>query len=173
MITIEKLKEFKGTDLNDLIEATKATFQDQNGFSIGFNRSESLSVEQMEAYWRGVLLVPERELIVGRYEGTIAGSIQLVKPAPSSQTSNFAASVENHFVAPWARGHGIAKMLLLAAEGNAKSLGLSLLKLSVRANLESAIKLYETSGYKKWGILDKYEIAEGEFIAGYFYSKDL
>jgi ribosomal protein S18 acetylase RimI-like enzyme len=172
-IRVELLNEFKGEDLNDLCDATEATMKDTYGFSIGFHRSEPLVRDRLEAYFKGVLLVPERQLVVGRYDGTIAGSIQLIKPAASNQTSAFAASVDNHFVAPWARGHGIARKLLEEAENEARRCGLTLLKLSVRATREAAIHLYETCGYTRWGTLEKYEIMAGEIVAGHFYYKDL
>lgn len=173
-VVIEKVSAFKGTDLADLCDATESTLSDNAlSFSIGLSRVDTQMRNQLEAYWQGVVLVPERELIVGRLDGIIAASIQLVKPAPNNQTGTFAANVDNHFVAPWARGYGLAKELLKAAESEAKEAGLSVLKLSVRANLNSAVKLYESCGYKRWGTLDKYEKIDGKFIAGYFYYKDL
>ena len=36
--------------------------------------------EKMVDYWKGVLLVPERLLIVGKIDNVICGSIQLIKP---------------------------------------------------------------------------------------------
>lgn len=172
-VIIEKLDKCHGTDLQELCDATEATMNDTFGFSIGFNRSEPPVRERLENYFKGVILVPERQLIIGRYDGTISGSIQLVKPAASNQTSAFAASVDNHFVAPWARGHGIARKLLEAAEEEARRCKFTLLKLSVRATREAAIHLYETCGYKRWGTLDKYEIMAGQLVAGHFYYKDL
>jgi ribosomal protein S18 acetylase RimI-like enzyme len=172
-ITVEKVSQFKGMELSDLCDATEATMNDTYGFSIGFNRAEPPVRNVLESYFKGVLIIPERQLIVGRYDGTIAGSIQLVKPGPSNQTSSFACSVDNHFVAPWARGYGMAKMLLEAAEEEARNCGFTLLKLSVRATREAAIKLYESCGYIKWGTLDKYEFMAGKIVAGHFYYKDL
>lgn len=172
-IIVEKLDVFKGADLSDLCDATEATMQDTYGFSIGFHRSEPLVRDRLEAYFKGVLLVPERQLIGGRYDGTLAGSIQLVKPAASNQTSAFAASVDNHFVAPWARGHGMARKLLEAAEREARACGITVIKLSVRATREAAIHLYEICDYKRWGTLEKYEIMAGEMVAGHFYYKEL
>lgn len=172
-ISVEQLTAFRGPDLADLCEATIVTMKDTYGFSIGFHLWETPSRDQLEAYFKGVLMIPERQLFIGRFDGTVAGSIQLVKPAPGNQTSSFAASVDNHFVAPWARGHGIARTLLEAAEKEAKSLGYSVLRLSVRATREAAIKLYENCGYKRWGVLDKYEIMADKIVAGYFYYKDL
>ena len=172
-IEIEELHEYKGTDLCDLCDATEATMRDTYGFSIGFNRYESPGRSQLESYFRGILLVPEREIIVGRFDKVIAGSIQLVKPSPSNETSAFAANVDNHFVAPWARGFGLAKALLVAAEDKAREDGFTVIKLSVRANREAAIKLYESCDYTRWGTLDKYEMYGGEIIAGHFYYKNL
>ncbi|MCD6035028.1 MAG: Acetyltransferase family protein [Rickettsiales bacterium] len=172
-IVVESITEFKGTDLEDICDATEATILDnEHSFSIGFNRDGLPTREQMEAYWKGILLVPDRQLIVGRLDGTIASSIQFVRPS-AKHASSFAASVENHFVAPWARGHKLAKELLKVVEDKASSQGLLLLKLSVRAPQEAAVSLYEAMGYRRWGTLDKYEKINGIIHAGHFYCKDL
>lgn len=171
---IEKVSSLSEVDLYDLCEATSATVGDNGlSFSIGLSRSDIPERERLEAYWKGVLMVPERLLIVGRLDGAIASSIQLVKPGPSQQTSNFTGTVDHHFVAPWARGFGLAKELLTLAEEEAKLLGLEVLRLSVRESLESAIHLYESCGYHCWGRLDKYEKINGKMIGGRFYYKDL
>jgi ribosomal protein S18 acetylase RimI-like enzyme len=172
-IIIEKITKFKGNDLNDLCDATEAVMHGTIGFTIGFNRIEQNDRLQLENYFNGVLLVPERELIVGRFDGIIAGSIQLIKPTPNDHTSSFAANVDNHFVAPWARGFGLAKALLVRAEDEAKNQGFSTIRLSVRSNSKAAIKLYESRGYEKWGTLAKYETLNGEYLAGHFYNKDI
>lgn len=172
-IKVELIEEFKGTDLSDLCDAAEATLTDSEGFTIGFSRDGALVREQLESYWKGILLVPDRRLIVGRLDGMIAASIQYVKPSATNHTSSFAASVENHFVAPWARGHGLARALLRAVERKARSEGIKLLKLSVRANLTAAVNLYEGMEYKHWGTLEKYEMIDGEMLAGCFYCKDL
>ena len=171
---VEKITKFKNTDLDDLCDATESTITDDAlSFSIGLKRSEPLVRERLENYWKGVLLVPERELIVGRLDGVITSSIQLMKPTPNNQTSNFAGLVSQHFVAPWARGYGLAKDLLKAAEQEAIDAGLTVLKLSAREDLDGAIKLYESQNYKKWGTLAKYEMIDGKMFAGHFYYKDL
>jgi ribosomal protein S18 acetylase RimI-like enzyme len=172
-ITIEKLNQYSGPELSDLCDATEATMSDTKGFTIGFSHWETPHRNLIEDYFRGILLVPERQLIIGRLDGVIAGSIQLVKPNLNNQTTSFAASVDNHFVAPWARGYGIAKGLLMAAEEEATTHHCSVIKLSVRETRDAAIKLYETSGYKRWGTLDKYEMVGNQMIAGYFYYKAL
>ena len=173
-IHIETLSKFQNSDLSDLCQATEATILDDHvSFNIGFNHSYPPVREKMESYWQGVLLVPERELIVGRLDGVIAASLQLVKPTPSNQTSSFAGTVEHHFVAPWARGHGLAKELLQTAETIARKANLSILRLSVRENLKAAISLYEANHYKRWGVLEKYERIHNTLYSGYFYYKEI
>jgi ribosomal protein S18 acetylase RimI-like enzyme len=173
-IFVERLQTLSSTDLEALCSATEDTISDNNlSFSVGLNRTDSPSRERLENYWRGVVLVPERVLIVGRIDNNIASAIQLVKPSPSNQTSAFAGSLDHHFVAPWARGHGLAKLLVAKAEAEAKTAGISVLRLSVRAELESAIKCYESLGYVFWGNLPLYEMVDGIFLAGHFYYKKL
>jgi ribosomal protein S18 acetylase RimI-like enzyme len=173
-VYIERLTEFKGSDLPDLCEALERTIDDGGaGFSIGFNWLKAPSRERLESYYKGLMLVPERSLYVGRLDGVIASSIQLVKPAPSNHFQNFAGTVREHFVAPWARGHGLAKMLISAVEEEALAAGLKILKLEVRATQDAAIAMYESAGFKKWGELDKYEMVDGKFVSGCFYYKDL
>lgn len=168
-IKIDKLTEFKNADLDDLCQATEDAIRD----GIGFNWIAPPSRETLEAYWKGVLVVPERVLFGGRLDNTLACSVQLIKPPPSKQTSAFAALLEAHFVAPWARGHGLAKALLQAAEREAGKLGFSMLRLSVRATQEAAIRLYEENGYVRWGVLPAYEFVNGQMLAGHFFYKNL
>lgn len=168
-VRVEKLTEFHHADLTELVTATEDAIRD----GIGFNWMLPPGQDVMEKYWKGVLVVPDRVLFVGRLDGTLAGSIQLIKPGISKETSSFAASLDAHFVAPWARGHGIARVLLEAAEREARTLGFSVLKLSVRETQEAAITLYEEMGYKRWGTLPTYEYVGAQMIAGHFYYKNL
>lgn len=174
-ISVGKITAFKGSDLEDLCDATEKTIDDAGTgmFSVGFNWVEAPPREKLENYWKGLLLVPERTLFVGRIDGVIASSIQLIKPPPSNKAQSFAATMREHFVAPWARGHGLAKLLVKAVEDECANLKLKVLKLEVRANRTAAISLYESLGFKKWGELDKYEMVNGNYVAGYFYYKDL
>ncbi len=166
---VERMTEFRHADLNEIVQATEDAIRD----GIGFNWVVPPGKDMLETYWKGVLVVPERVLYVGRIEGTLAASIQLVKPGPSKETSSFCASLEAHFVAPWARGHGLAKSLLDAAEREARSQGFSVLKLSVRETQEAAIKLYDENDYICWGTLPTYEFVNAKMIAGKFYYKNL
>jgi ribosomal protein S18 acetylase RimI-like enzyme len=166
---VERMTEFRHADLTELVQATEDAIKE----GIGFNWVLPPGKDILETYWKGVLVVPERVLFVGRLDGTLAGSIQLLKPGPSKETSSFSASMEAHFVAPWARGHGLAKMLLEAAEREARAQGFSIVKLSVRETQDRAIRIYEEHGYIKWGDLPYYEFVNAQMIGGRFYYKNL
>ncbi len=168
-IKVEKITEFRHSDLSDLVSATEDAIRE----GIGFNWVLPPGRDVLETYWKGVLVVPQRVLLGGRLDGTLAGSIQLVKPGVTKETSSFAATIEAHFVAPWARGHGMAKALLQNAERQARADGFSVLKLSVRDTQEAAIKLYEENGYIHWGTLPTYEFVNAKMVAGRFYYKNL
>ncbi len=168
-ISVEKITEFKGPDLGDISQATEDAIRD----GIGFNWVSPPARETVEQYWKGVLMVPERVLFGGRLDGHLVASIQLVKPSKSKETSAFAARLEGHFVAPWSRGHGLAKALLEAAEREAANHGFSTLKLDVRATQTKAITLYRECGYIEWGVLPNYEFVSGSMVSGHFFYKPL
>lgn len=168
-ITVDPVYELKASDLEDLCQATDDAIRD----GIGFNWVSPPARDVLETFWRGVLVVPERILFGGRLDGTLAASIQLLKPGPSKQTTSFNATIGYHFVAPWARGHGLAKALLQAAEAEAKAQGFSVITLNVRETQEAALKLYHESGYTRWGIMPYYEMVGDTMIAGHYFYKNI
>ncbi len=172
-ISAEKLVTLNAMDLDDLCEATASTMRETTGFNIGTQTTDPVEKAKISSYWEGVLMVPERILFVGRLDGVIAGSVQLVVPSQSNQTSRFTCHMDNHFVAPWARGYGLSNQLLECAEKEAKDRGLSIVRISVRETREAAIAVFEKRGYKRWGVLPKYELDQGKIVAGYFYYKEL
>ncbi|MBP9791698.1 MAG: GNAT family N-acetyltransferase [Rickettsiales bacterium] len=172
-IHIELLEKLHSKDLCDLCDATEATMLDTHGFSMGLKQWSPPLRHELESYFNGVMLVPERKLFVGRVDNTIAGSLQVVTPHLSNQTSNFAVSIDNHFVAPWARNIKLARQLLEHAEKYAKEKKFQVITLSVRENREAAIALYEKCNYKRWGYLSHYEMNGQNIVGGYFYAKTL
>ncbi len=168
-IEVRRIKELNAADQAALCQATDDAIAD----GIGFNWISPPIPETLESYWRGVLVVPERQLYGGWLDGTLAASIQLVKPGRSKETTSFCANIEAHFVAPWARGHGLARALLQQAERDAAAAGFTVLRLQVRETQEAAISLYQDNGYVRWGILPYYEFVGGHTVAGHFFYKKL
>ncbi len=168
-VSIQPATRLDAADLHDLCEATDMAIIDGGGF--GWVAPPPR--ETLEAYWRGVLVVPERELFVARLDGQICGSGQLALPSRNSEAQKHAAHIQSAFIAPWARGHGFARNLMLALEARARALKCQILNLDVRATQTTAIRLYERLGYIRWGSHPAYAFVKGQFVEGLFYYKNL
>ncbi len=167
--TVERIGEFGDEDLASLCEATNAAIIEGGGF--GWVNPQARTA--LEMYFRGVLLVPERVLFVGRLDGSIVGSVQLVRPPRNNEAQAFAARLEHSYIAPYARGHGLARLMTLRVEDAARGLGYHLLNLDVRETQEAAIALYESLGYIRWGVHPAYARAGGKTVRGLHYYKVL
>jgi hypothetical protein len=100
--TVERITEFTDEDLASLCEAADAAIIDGGGF--GWVNPPGR--QALERYFRGLLLVPERELFVCRLDGVIVGSVQLIRPPRHNEAQAFAATLTHSFIAPYARGMG-------------------------------------------------------------------
>lgn len=156
-------------DLNDLCDAADAAIVAGGGF--GWVRLPQREV--MERFWQGVMAMPLRILIVARLDGVIAGSLQLVRPAPNNEAQQFAIHLSHHFVAPWARGYGLARALLMEAERIAQDEDFEIINLDVRSTQKAAIALYESQGYQLIGSHPAYARIKGRLIEGRYYYKTL
>lgn len=169
-LTVEHMSRFDDeADVHAIAEAATAAILDGGGF--GWVKPPKATV--LEQYFRGVLLVPERELIVGRMDGVIYGAAQLLKPSRNNEAQAFAASIMHNFVAPYARGHGLAAMIIQKAEERARTLGFHVLNLDVRESQTAAISLYESAGFTRWGTHPAYARVKGALVQGHFYYKRL
>ena len=127
----------------------------------------------LETYFRGVLLVPERELFLARLNGLVVGSAHLVRPPRNNEAQAHAAQLMHAYIAPYARGHGLARMLTIEVEERARELGYHVLNLDVRETQEAAIRLYESLGFERWGVHPDYAFVRGQVVRGFFYCKRL
>ena len=165
--SVEPLTRFRGADLHDLCDAAELAIEDGGGFG-WVNPPER---EVMERYWRGVMTVPGRTVLVGRLDGVIAGSAQLVRPPPNNEAQAFSAALTTFFVAPWARGHGLAREIIEAVEETARADGFEFLQLDVRESQEAAIQLYLALGFVHWGTNPAYARVGGRALAGLYFHK--
>ena len=166
---VEAVQELDDDDLAALCEATDAAIIDGGGF--GWVNPPGRRV--LENYYRGVLLVPERELIVARMDGMIVGSAHLVKPPRNNEAQASSAQLMHAFVAPYARGHRLATMLTQGVEARARELGYHVLNLDVRETQVAAIHMYEALGFERWGTHPNYAMVRGKVVQGFYYSKRL
>ena len=166
-IAVERVTALGPDDLMALCEAADSAILDGGGF--GWLASPGRPA--LERYFKGVLLVPERELFVGRLDNVVMGCAQLVRPARNNEAKAFAAELMHSFVAPYARGHGLARELTLRLEESARALGYHVLNLDVRETQGPAIAMYESLGYVRWGEHPAYARVGGKTIRGMFYYK--
>lgn len=168
-LLVEHLTEFTEEDLHALCEATSAAIIDGGGFG-WVNPPGRMA---LETYFRGVLLVPERELFVARLNGIVVGSAHLVRPPRNNEAQGHAAHLMHSYIAPYARGHGLARLLTTSVEERARELGYHVLNLDVRETQDAAIRLYESLGFERWGVHPDYAFVRGQPVRGFFYCKRL
>ncbi len=168
-IEIQLVHELSDSDMSDLCDAAETAIVDGGGF--GWLKPPPR--ESLERYWRGVLLVPERLLVVGRLDGRIAGLAQLVLPPRNNEAQARIATITSNFVAPWARGLGMARGITAACERAARRHKMRFINLDVRETQQAAIQLYESLGYLRWGTNPNYAVVKGSVVAGHYYTKAL
>ena len=166
---VEPLEEVSDEDLEDLCDAAESAILDGGGF--GWLKPPPRAV--LGRYFRGVVLVPERHLFVGRMDDRVAASVQLQEPPRNNEAQAHAAALTTLFVAPWARGHGIGPRLLQAVEERATALGYLYLNFDIRASQDAGIHLFESQGFERWGTNPAYALVDGNLVGGHYYSKQL
>ena len=168
-VKAEICKSLDKVDLQELCDATEEAIIGGGGF--GWISPPSLKM--LQNYWKGVLLIPERVLIVGKLDNVIAGSVQIIKPAKNNEAQSHSCILSTFFFAPWARGFGLAKEVFRKAETKAKQDGFKVMNLEVRETQSRAIQLYEQAGFIKSGVNPKSVFINGKYITGFYYYKEL
>ena len=146
-VKAEICKNLNKIDLQELCDATEEAIIKGGGF--GWISPPPLKT--LQNYWKGVLLVPERILIIGKLDNVLAGSVQLIKTAKNNEAQSHSCMLSTFFFAPWAR----------------------VINLEVRETQLRAIQLYEQAGFIRSGINPKSVFIDGKYIAGYYYYKEL
>ena len=165
--TVELATSLSTGEMQDLCDSTDAAIENGGGF--GWVKLPARDI--LERYWGGVLTMSQRRLFVARLDGVICGTCQLMLPNKNNEAQSFAVHLTANFVAPWARGHGLARMLIEEAEKQALSEGFTVINLDVRETQEAAIQLYESLGYELFGTHPYYAQVNGEIIKGRYYTK--
>ena len=165
-LSVERVESLEEPDLSELCEATDAAIIEGGGF--GWIAPQGR--DALARHFRGVLLVPERELFVARLDGHPVGSAQLVRPPRHNEAQSWGAQLTHAYIAPYARGHGLARLLVRRVEERAAALGHRVLNLDVRATQRTAIALFEGCGYERWGTHPAYARVDGVTVSGHYYT---
>ena len=136
-----------GDLLHDCVHAGAAV-----SFILPFSR------ETATAFWRDKVL-PSVEagtcvVLVARRAGRIVGTVQFDLATPANQPHR--AEVKKLLVHPDSRRDGIARILMLALEEQARAVGRTLLTLDTAS--EAAEKLYLSLGYVRVGVIPRYSV---------------
>lgn len=166
-LIVEHATRLSEAEMAELCEATDAAIIESGGF--GWIEPQGHAA--LERHFRGVMLVPERELFVARLDGQVVGSALLVRPPRNNEAQAFAATLTHAYIAPYARGHGLARLLVQRVEERAAQLGHRVLNLDVRETQKTAIALFESLGYEHWGTHPYYARVRGQTVAGRYYYK--
>lgn len=169
VIKVDTLKGISSTDLGDLCSITEQAIRAGGGFGwLDLPQRNTL-----KKYWNGLVLIKTNILIVGRLNNIIAGALQISFNTPNNEAQKNISKIQSHFVAPWARGYGLAKAMvdqaiLISKENNKKSI-----QLDIRETQSAAIQLFENKGFVRWGENPSYAFINGQPIKGYYFYKNI
>ena len=166
-IRAELLYKISNVDLADLCNITEQAIKAGGGF--GWLKVPPRNT--LNKYWKGVELIKNRKLVVGRLNEDIAGTLQLFFQPSNNEAQQSICTITSHFVAPWARGYGLAKAMIDMAETAGKESGSKYIQLDIRETQEVAIQLFKSKKYKQWGTNPNYAFVNGKNIRGLYFSK--
>ncbi len=168
-ISVQTLKKLSDVDLADLCNITEQAINAGGGF--GWLRVPTREI--LNDYWIKITDDKFSNLVVGRLNGVIAGTLQLSYEAPNIESRKNIAQIKRHFVAPWARGYGLAKSMIDFSEKKAKEDNIKSIQLAVRETQDAAVQLFSSKDYKIWGENPYYAFINGSFIKGIYFFKNL
>ena len=168
-ISVETIAKLSEVDLADLCNITEQAINAGGGF--GWLRVPTREI--LNNYWKKIIDENFSNLIVGRLNGVIAGTLQLSYEAPNIESRKNIAQIKRQFVAPWARGYGLAKSMIDFSETKAKENNIKSIQLAVRETQDAAIQLFSGKDYKVWGENPYYAFINGSFVKGIYFFKNL
>ena len=168
-IKVEILKKISDLDLADLCNITEEAIKAGGGF--GWLNAPPR--DKLKKYWNGLVVVSNRITIVGRLNNAIAGTLQINLQPLNNEAQKKIVNVTSHFVAPWARGYGLAKKMIDNAELITKENSGSCIQLDIRETQEAAIQLFKSKGYKQWGENPNYAFVQGKIIRCLYFYKNI
>ena len=140
-------------DIDMLAEVLRAVVHDGAGVSFVV----PFSLDDGRGFWLARVLpgvqARTRRVLVARWDGRIVGTVQLEFPWPPNQPHR--AEVAKLLVHPVARRRGIARALMVAFEGLARSENRTLLTLDTWTG-GAAEQLYKSLGYVTVGVIPRF-----------------
>lgn len=116
-------------------------------------------------------ILMDEHVLAAFHDGIAVGMVTLGRH--QLERRSHAAEVHWLFVSPAYRCRGIAKTIMQAVEEEAVDAAIECLELHVVADNRVAIGLYQSLGYKEYGILPKAVKQNGQYVDGIFMAKFL
>ncbi|MFF6784783.1 GNAT family N-acetyltransferase [Streptomyces sp. NPDC012510] len=104
-----------------------------------------------------------RDHLVAELAGTVVGYVRVVRPTPLA-CNGHVRQIQGLAVADEARGTGVARALLRAAQDEARRRGARRLTLRVLGHNTPARKLYESEGFVVEGVLPGEFLLDGAYV---------
>ncbi|MFF7444851.1 MULTISPECIES: GNAT family N-acetyltransferase [unclassified Streptomyces] len=104
-----------------------------------------------------------RDHLVAELDGVLVGYLRLAFPTPLASNAHV-RQIQGLVVAAEARGAGVGRGLLRAAQEEARRLGARRLTLRVLAHNTPARKLYESEGFVVEGVLPEEFLLDGVYV---------
>jgi GNAT superfamily N-acetyltransferase len=169
MATIRLLNAAEARDsIPDLCEVLADCVN--GGASVGFMRP--YGIDDAEAYWKSVaesVATDATLLFAGELAGKVVGTVQVGAAQMPNQPHR--GDLKKLLVHRSARGKGIARLLMDAAEREAANRGKTILVLDT-ATGSDAEAIYPRLGWQRVGIIPDYALwPEGGFCASTFFYK--
>ncbi|MFI1719967.1 GNAT family N-acetyltransferase [Streptomyces sp. NPDC020489] len=113
-----------------------------------------------------------RDHLVAELDGVLVGYLRLAFPTPLASNAHV-RQIQGLVVAAEARGAGVGRGLLRAAQEEARRLGARRLTLRVLAHNTPARKLYESEGFVVEGVLPEEFLLDGVYVDDVLMGRDL
>ncbi|MFJ2233763.1 GNAT family N-acetyltransferase [Streptomyces sp. NPDC087859] len=113
-----------------------------------------------------------RDHLVAELDGALVGYIRLGFPTPLACNAHV-RQIQGLVVAEEARGAGVGRALLRAAQEEARRLGARRITLRVLGHNAPARKLYETEGFVVEGVLPEEFLLDGAYVDDVFMGRSL
>lgn len=115
---------------------------------------------------------PPQACLVAELAGRVAGYLKLNAPTRLPENAHV-LQVQGLAVHPDARRHGVAALLLAAAEHHARERAARKLTLRVLSTNQPAIRLYERHGFMREGVLRDEFVINGRYVDDVLMAKHL
>jgi ribosomal protein S18 acetylase RimI-like enzyme len=106
---------------------------------------------------------PASDLLVAELDGEVVGYVRVARPTPLAVNAHV-LQIQGLVLAERARGRGLGKALMRAAEDEARRRGARRLTLRVLGHNAPARALYASLGYAVEGVLPEEMLLDGEYV---------